>query len=314
VLLSLSLLIVLAVVAAVMLGPRLAENSAPGIVARVNGDDVTLDELVRVRADLLELRRRQGQPGDNDPEAEEFERVAVQSLIHRHLMLQEAGRRKLSVSNDELDAAIAELRRRFADLEGFGAWMEERGLGDMSLFETVRGDLLVGRVTAQLIDSVQITEEQVTEYYEEHKEDLMIGEEVRLGIIAVNSAEAGEAILRALKDGVNFRRLAREYSQGQLAAEGGDTGWVDLLTLPQPLREVVGGLKAGEASNPLRINADEFLIVALAERRSVYATSLDTARLEIERRLLPAEEKKAVAAWLEEQKEHSKIEVFYGES
>lgn len=305
-----SLLIVLVVGAAAGLRPGSAETAAPDIVARVNGEAVTLDELHRVQADLLELRRLQAQANDNNPDAEELERLAVQKLIQRHLMLQEAGRRKLSVSDDELDEAVTELRRRFADLDSFGAWMHERGLGDQSLIDTIRGDLLVGRVTTALIDEVQITEKQVSVYYEAHKDDLIISEEVRLGIIAVNSIEAGDAILTALSDGVNFRRLAREYSRGQRAAEGGDTGWIDPRTLPPAVRQAVSGLKKGEAYGPVEKNADEFLVVALADRRPVQAKTLDEARHEIERRLLSAKRQAAVQQWLTEQEEKSEIEVF----
>ena len=310
VLLSLSILIVLAVSAAVVVGPWRDGSEDPEIVARVNGEAVTLGELHRARADLLALSALQRKAGDEASDDEELERLAVRQLMRRHLILQEAARQNLLLSEDELDEAVIELRSRFADLQGFGAWMQERGLDDRSLMETIRGDLLMRRATAVLAEGVRATEEQVRAYYEAHKEDLIVGEEVRLGIIAVDSIEAGEAILTALGDGANFRRLARRYSRGQRAAEGGDTGWVDPLTLPPPLRLAVGRLKKGEAYGPLEKNANEFLVVALTGRRPVQAENLDEARPEIERRLLAATQQQAVEQWLTEQEEAAKIEVF----
>jgi parvulin-like peptidyl-prolyl isomerase len=307
--LSLSILIVL-VGAAIVLGPRRDGSEDPEIVARVNGEAVTQGELHRAQADLLALRGPEGKRGDEASDDEELERLAVRQLIQRHLILQEAARQNLSVSDDELDEAIVELRRRFADLQGLGAWMQERGLDDRSLMETIRGDLLTRRVTTALMEGVRVSDEQVRAYYEAHKEDLIVGEEVRLGIIAVDSSEAGEAILTALGDGANFRSLARKLSLGQRAAEGGDTGWVDPLTLPPPLRQAVGRLKEGEAYGPLEKNADEFLVVALAGRRPVQAENLDEARPEIERRLLAATQQRAVEQWLTEREEAAKIEVF----
>jgi parvulin-like peptidyl-prolyl isomerase len=309
VLLAVALLGGLAITAGLALGPKQGGGEAPGIVVRVNGQDLSLDELRRVKTDLLESARLQGQTNDKLPDADKFDELAVQSLVERHLLLQEAARRHLSVSDDELDAAIGELRRRFPDLESFGAWMQERGLGDVLLFDTVRADLLVRRVTAALSDGVQITDEQLANYYDAHKENLIVGQQVRLGIIAINSVEAGEAILRALREGVNFRRLAREYSVGQRAAEGGDTGWIDVQTLPQPMREVVDALQEGEASRPVKKNDDEYLIIALSGRRPVHATTLDEARAVIGRQLLAAEKQKAVLEWLAEQKANSTIEI-----
>jgi hypothetical protein len=80
-----------------------------------------------VQADLFEIRRLQGQTGDKDPEAEEFECVAVQSLIQRHLMLQEAGRR--SVHANSLDEARLEIERRLLPLkqqQAIQEWLAEQ--------------------------------------------------------------------------------------------------------------------------------------------------------------------------------------------
>ncbi|MFL7808693.1 MAG: hypothetical protein AB8I80_08690, partial [Anaerolineae bacterium] len=46
------------------------------------------------------------------------------------------------------------LRNRFADLKAFGVWMQERGLDDRSLFDTLSDDLLVARCMAALVESV----------------------------------------------------------------------------------------------------------------------------------------------------------------
>jgi parvulin-like peptidyl-prolyl isomerase len=302
--------VIVLVGAAIVLGSRRDGSEDPEIVARVNGEAVTEGELHRAQADLLALRGPEGKRGDEASDDEELEHLAVRQLIERQLILQEAARQNLSVSEDELDEALTELRRRFADLDSFGAWMQKRGLDDRSLMETIRGDLVMGRVTAALVEGVRVSEEQVRAYYEAHKEDLIVGEEVRLKIIAVDSIEAGEAILTALGDGANFGRLARAYSLGQRAAEGGDSGWVDVLTLPPPLRQAVGRLKEGEAYGPLEKNADEFLVVALAGRRPVQAENVDEARAEIERRLLAATQQQAVEQWLTEREEAAKIEVF----
>jgi len=303
--------ILLAAAATLKVDPSQAEKLAPDIVARVNGEVVTSAELRRVKAELLERRRLQGQAGDEGPDAEALETLAVQNLIQRHLMLQEAAQRKIAVSNDELDQAITALRRRFADLKGFGTWMEERGLDDATLIETIRGDILTRLVFAALAEEAEsATESQVEEYYAAHKEDLAGGEEVRLRIIVMDSAEAGDAVLTALGDGISFDSLARQVSRGQRAAQGGDTGWMNVQALPPQLRQVVGKLKEGEAYGPIEKNPDEFMIVALAGRRHGQARSLDEVRPDIERHLLTLNKRQAMQAWLSEQEAQADIEVF----
>lgn len=288
---------------------RSVTGTASDIGAMVNGDSITLGELQRVRTDLLELSRRQAEQGAEPPDTTQLDQLAIRQLIQRRLMLQEAARRNLTVGEVEIDNALSELRGRFPDLERFGMWMQARGLDDTSLVETIHDDLLVRRLTMTLVNRAEVTPEQVEAYFEEHRDDLTIGEEVRLSIIVVASDEAGQAVLTALSDGANFRRLARKVSLGQRAADGGDTGWVDPSVLPPPLRRAVARMKEGEAYGPLRRDIGEFLIVALAGRRPVRARSLEEARRQIERDLLLAARRQAVEEWLAEQELTSRIEV-----
>jgi parvulin-like peptidyl-prolyl isomerase len=188
--------------------------------------------------------------------------------------------------------------------------MHGQGLTDRSLFETVRGDLLTDRVWASLVAGVRTSDEEAQRYYEAKAEELVIGEEVRLRIIAVKDEAAAEEILAALRKGASFQRLARQRSLGIRAAQGGDTGWVDSRRLPEPLQKPLQRLKPGDVAGPLEKGPGEFLVVGLEGRRPIRPRSLAEARPEIERRLLPSAQQEAVRAWLTEQEAKSKIEVF----
>jgi parvulin-like peptidyl-prolyl isomerase len=305
-----SILFVLVASAGVALAPWGARSAEPEIVARVNGEPVTRGELERALADPLARLQLEQELDAQDSDSKGLERLALQKLIQRLLFLQEAGRRSFTVTEEDLDQALTTLRRRFTDLQSFGTWMKERGLDDGSLLDTVRAQVLMTRVWAALVKDVRPTEKEVQAYYEAHKEDLMIGEEVRLRFIAVTSKPAAEEIMAALLKGESFSRLAQTRSLGTRAAQGGDTGWVNSQTLPPPLQRAVDRLEVGDAAGPLEKGADEFLIVGLEGRRPVRAKSLAEARPEIERRLLVARRQEAVEAWLAEQEEKSKIEVF----
>jgi len=278
------------------------------VVARVNGEPVTGAEFQRMLSHPLTRNQLQQELGVEDPDPKELERLALRRLIHRRLMLQEAGRRKIAVTDEDLDKVIASLRRRFVDLKDFGVWMKEQGLDDRSLFETIRAEMLATRVAGALVAGVGLTEAQVREYYEAHKEDLKT-EEVRIQIIAVKERAEAEEIQAALGKGEDFGRLAQRRSLGQRAARGGDVGWVNSEVLRPPMREAVSTLKPGEAIGPLP-RGDEFLIVRLHERRTGRTKSLVEARPEIEPSLLAPKQQKALQSWLAEQEKKSKIEVF----
>lgn len=302
-------LIVLAVGGADDLAPQVALCAEPEIVARVNGAAVTRQELQSMLGDSFTEHSLLQELGIDNPKEKDLERLAVRKLIQNRLFLQEAERRGFTVTEAELDQALMVLRKRFEDLAQFGAWMHDRGLDDQSLLDTLRSQILMTKVWERLAEGVVVSTKQVKEYYETHKENLLIGEEVRLRIIAVRDAEGAEEILAKLKRGENFARLAKERSLGLRASQGGDTGWVNYKTLSPTLQQAVSMMKAGDVSGPLRRSPEEYLLVGLEGRRSLPAKDLKQARPEIEQRLLTEERQKVVDTWLEKQEKQTKIEI-----
>jgi parvulin-like peptidyl-prolyl isomerase len=281
---------------------------AADAVARVNGEPITRGEFDRMLANpatRAQLRQELGA----DPDRKQLERAALRRLIHRRLMLEEAARRNLTVTVDELDRAVAALRRRFDDLSSFGAWMKEQGLADESLFETVRADLLSDRAWASIVEGVRVTDEETRRYYAAHEQEIIVGEEVRLRMIAVNDPAAAEEALQALRRGAQFHRVARQRSLGLRAAQGGDTGWVDARTLSPALAKAIPLLKAGDVAGPLENGPGAFLVVGLEGRRPLWARTLAEARPQIERTLLAERQQDVFRAWLVAQEAKSKIEL-----
>jgi parvulin-like peptidyl-prolyl isomerase len=284
--------------ALVLLAAGLAAAKGPSpLVARVNGEAVSQAELQLVRAGALGARDAPEQP------------AALREVIHRRLLLQEARRRDLAPTDDEVDGSVVGLRRRFADLESFGRWLGERGLDESSLFEAVRDELMVARLKEQLVAQVGADDEQVRAYFAAHREELRAGDEVRLQIIAVKREADGADAMKALAKGARFDELARWSSQGKRAQRGGDVGWVSAETLPAPLREMVQGLKPGSARGPIR-RGDEWLVVRLTGRRTGRAMTLEEARPEISRRLRSAKQQVVLLAWLAVREAEAKIELF----
>lgn len=271
------------------------------IVARVNGDPASRDDLRRARRELELNGAAADDPG--------LDRSALRRVIERRLLLQEAARRGLVVEEPELGRAVSAVRRRFGDLATFGAWLRERGLDETSLFEHARAELLLARVEAAIAGDVPVADEQVRAYYDARGHELKTGGDVRLRVIAVGDEAAATGVLAALRRGERFGDLARKASLGRRASRGGDTGWLDPRRIPSPLREAVEALEPGQAGGPLR-RGDEFLVVAVAGRRPERIASLAEARPEIERRLRAARRRELVRAWLDAQEKRSSIEVY----
>lgn len=146
----------LALALAMGAAPAAGQHAGDDVLARVEGEPVTRAELDRTAANPLVRADASRQLGVERPGEREVRRVALRHVIHRRLLVQEARRRGVTVSEAELDGAIAALRRRFDDLRAFGAWMRGQGLDDAGLFAAVRDDLAMDRVRAALVADVAV--------------------------------------------------------------------------------------------------------------------------------------------------------------
>ena len=294
------------------------------VVAKVNGDPITDRELQRLLVQASSSRQieQESQPTRILPDPaspqkidisaadrKKLEQAALQRLIRFHLLLQEAARRNLAVTEKELTQAQAALRRRFKDDQSYVAWRKSQDLSDdKSLRDALRSELLVARAAAALVRQTSFSEPEMRTYYEKHKSEFQVPATARLQVIAVKDRAAADGIVTALKQGEDFGRLARERSSGFRAAQGGDLGWVTSDKLPPTLRMAAGSLKLGETSDALPMGS-EFLIVRVVARRPARMKTLAEAQPEIKRSLQRESQAQIIASWLAKQEKESKIEI-----
>src|SRR5579859_2028173 len=108
-----------------------------------------------------------------------------------------------------------------------------------------------------------------------------------------------EEILAKLDGGDSFESMARVYSEGKEAKEGGDWGWIGRDTLRKELNEIAFSLKPGQHSR--LIDTDEgYYIVQVDDAKSAHTTPLAEVRDEIEKTLLQEERTKLQEQWVKD--------------
>ena len=223
-----------------------ATATAPDIVARVNGEPITRVEWQRTLTDprtrSLYQREQSTQQADNQA----YGRWVLQKLIVKHLTLQEAARRNFVVSDAELDAAVEAWKASYkGGPKALQKYLRSRGLDETALRETLRTDMLVARVTSDVIKDVRLTDRQLRAYYEKNKAELQLPEEVLLKVIAVKDKAAAEGIVASLRKGEPFENLAREVSAEPRAMMLSNGRWIPVNAMPPALREPVGCIEGG---------------------------------------------------------------------
>jgi len=248
-----------------------------GIAAIVNDGVVLKSELDAELRNIVQRLQAQGTPV---PPAPQLIPQVLERLVVQEIQLQRASRIGILVSDETLNAALADVAQRngvtLAQLPGLLA-------GEGIDYTTYRSDLRKQITIDQLrqrdvIARINVSPRELDEYLERQRGREYVNQEFEISqiLIAVPIAATSNDIARAeqridelqqrILGGESFSELAVSFSDGQQALNGGNLGWRKGDELPTVFADVVPGLQIGQVSEPIRSNSG-FHLVRLNDRR-----------------------------------------------
>lgn len=253
-----------------------------GLAARVNGVPISVFRLERHFEDYLKERGRNLGTLRSPAVYKRLKRDALDELIDRELLWQEAQRRGIKLSPERLQRALAQAEATARGPEAFrrrlqAAGFDEAGYRDY-LAQSMAGAAALDALIDEALQRDPPPEAELQAIYLANKERFVRPEELRARHILLKVAPGAAAdereairlravaILARLGDGADFADLAREYSQDATAAAGGDLGFFPRGRMVPRFEEAVFALQPGEVAGPV---ASEFgwHLIRLEERR-----------------------------------------------
>ena len=310
-----------AVCAALALGP----GSAPagvmvdGIAAVVGPEIILLSEVmersVPVFGEIEALARQNGGAPPVGAERVQVLREVLESMIDDILITQQAAEIKLTVTAEEVEAAIDNVvQENGVDREIFEREVVKRGMDMVSYRAQMRRDLLKYKViNLKVRGRVKITDVEAREYYNGLVRDVRasgwyegahILVRVPEGTRAVEVArlkKRAEEIRGRLDAGESFATVAEEMSDDAVTAKrGGGLGVRRPGDIPALDRAFVD-LEPGELSGPLR-TVSGFHVVKLLAREDLGVQPFADVRQRILGQLVQEEMIRQEKIWLKELK------------
>jgi len=209
-----------------------AADTFDRLLAVVNDEIITQSEFNRYLV-LATLGGEQKKPG------REMERQLLEQFVERKLMVQEALRLKITISDQDLDKAMQEiLARNKMTLKDMQRQLEDAGLMIEDVRSAVRAELMTSELVGREVSSkVVVSDADMEKYYDETiRPTEGQGARVRLKQILLRVdadvtpeqvgalQERAESIRAQLEAGASFEKLASAYSQCPSAERGGDLG------------------------------------------------------------------------------------------
>jgi len=241
------------------------------VAASVNGKAVACSDVAADTNALIASLKQLG--AKSLPPRRELEQRALNADITKLLQKQEAKRLNITVSDDEMNKAIANVESSNNLAPGqLEAVLKAQGIDFAQYKKQLRARLLSSKlINADVRDKIKISEESMREYYRKHLEHPQPIRELHLSEILialpqeptpqqVSKAEAKvKAVRRKWAAGQAFAQLAQLYSDSPDARQGGDLGWHAVGTLNSRFDSVYD-LAKGQVTEPIRSPAGFHLI------------------------------------------------------
>ena len=262
------------------------------IAAEVNGEIILYSE---VREHLFQMKSAGAVPELSDKEAEA---KALDNLIDEKLIIQLGKEKELIVSEREVDATAERFRKRVgASKEQFEELLASEGM-TMERYKDMLKDQLMSRkvISREVQSQVKLTEEDINEYYKEHKEEFSSAPVIKVRHILLMVSKSGgdgreTAVLNEISrirqeiiDGFDFGEAAIKYSEGPSGVSGGDLGEVEPGVMVKPFEEAAFALEPGEVSVPVRTQFGYHLIKVDSKKESKLRP-LEEMKKEVENRI-----------------------------
>lgn len=254
--------------------PASAQQDVLRIAAVVNDDVISVFDLalrlaVAIRSsgfqDSPELRRQ-------------LAPQVLRAMIDERLQAQEAGRLKIEVTEEELKGAISQIEKQNRwDAGSFYERLAATKVDQNAILDQIKTELAWGKIVRRkFATTVAVGEDEVDEAIRRIEADRGKAEykiaEIFLPVDSPDDESEVRAVaadlVRQLRGGSSFPAAARQFSKSASATEGGDVGWVIGGQLVAEIDTVLGTLRPGQISDPIR-TFDGFYIIRLSEQRTV---------------------------------------------
>lgn len=247
-------------------------------VAVIVNDDIIMESQVIKR--LKEVSANISKQKVVMPPKEMLVKEVVEQLIMESIQMQIGERAGVRVDDKTLNETIERIAQQNGlTLEGFQEALKKDGMSYRDTREQIRREMITSRVREGRVGSrIQVTDQEVQNYLNSEAGKSQLQAEYRLGHILLSLPEEASAdeltaeesrineLYELLVKGADFAVLARQYSSGPDASNGGDMGWRKESQLPSLFADIAPQMNSGDIARPLRAG-NGFHIVKVLDKR-----------------------------------------------
>jgi peptidyl-prolyl cis-trans isomerase C len=275
------------------------ETRDPNAVAVVvNGATITEGEVQKVIQQALARLQGQAAPQLLEMYRQQIRKDVLERLVTERLLEEQIKKKNITVSDEEVDEKVRQLAaQQNLTVDDLKALLEAYGKN----IDDLRKQTRLGTAYEKLINSesagkINVTQEEAKKYYEENTNDYKVPEQLRASHILISTrptdpnsdpskvkAEArkkAESLLKQIKNGADFAKLARTHSDCPSAKVGGDLDYFTKGKMVPEFEKAAFALDVGQVSGIVETSFGYHIIKA-TDRKKATTMSFDEAKADI---------------------------------
>jgi peptidyl-prolyl cis-trans isomerase SurA len=293
-------------------------NTVEEIIARVNDQVISLSDYERAQTEL-DAEGHQRNLSMQDISA--AHKDLLRNLIDQQLWLSKG--KELGITGEtELVKQLDEIRKKYnlETMEDLEKAAKEQGVSYEDFKANIRNGIITQDVMRDQVGrKVQATPGEVERFYEQHKQEYAQPESVQLNEILVAATGDDADKLAAAKSkaddleaklhaGGDFVQLARSFSDGPTASDGGELGKFQRGALAQVLEDKTFALKSGEWTEPIRTKQG-YVILKVTQHVSGGVPALKDVQDQVEEAYYMTRMEPAMRDYLTQMREEAYIDI-----
>jgi len=297
----------------VLLAGGVGSETIERVVAKVNGDIVTLSEFTARQVAAAQVARISS---DQVPAfLRENNARILQEAIDELLVIQRADELGVEIRSEYIESVIEEIKQEnnLESDEQLRAQLRQEGMSLSDLRRNIKRSILRRQVLSYDLEAkTTVSEEEiVSEYEAKRATEYSRPPTVRLQEIVVGGEggrELAEELIARARAGEDFAALARAYSTGPSREAGGDLGRLERGDLNPAIETVAFSLEVGAISDPIELG-EEIRVLRVAERTEASVVSYEEVKDEIRDRLAGERRGAAYTSYVEGLRENAVINI-----
>jgi len=242
----------------------------------------------------------------------EIKGIVINQLIEEELIAQEASRKGIQVSEEELESNIAESLTSTA-MSNIETYFKSSNISGEEWKSRLRKYLVQKKlIKEEVIDKIPITKREIKSYYQKNGKDFTIPQAIKTRNITLSTEDEAMAIHAQLMRRNNFKELIRHHSISPDKLLDGDLGYISKGDLTEEMENEIFKKKfktfRPKYTDVVR-SQDGFHIFRLEKYRPSKRSSLDEARPKIKQILIEQKWDDYYIQWIERLRKEATITI-----